>query len=173
VRAGGRTVSVRVRHPRLDADRRGIARAVRELEARRAELAAPGAPPPAPGELGIALLGDAELAGLHARFLGDPAPTDVITFEAQPSLGSAGEICVSVDAAVRQAGPRPAALSAELALYLVHGWLHLAGHDDLRPLPRRAMRRAEARALALLARKEALPRFSLRKKTRAIRTAAR
>ena len=51
-------------------------------------------------------------------------------------------------------------LSAELTLYLVHGWLHLAGHDDRAPGPRRAMRRAEAAALEVLRRAAALPRFS-------------
>ena len=62
-------------------------------------------------------------------------------------------------------------LSAELTLYVVHGWLHLAGHDALAPAPRRAMRRAEARALALLRAAGAIPHFTTRPlpKIRAIR----
>ena len=43
-----------------------------------------------------------------------------------------------------------AAFAAELLLYVVHGWLHLAGYDDLQPARKRLMRRAEARALRLL-----------------------
>jgi probable rRNA maturation factor len=46
-------------------------------------------------------------------------------------------------------------------LYLVHGWLHLAGYDDRTPAKKRVMRRAEARALALLRGARAVPRFAL------------
>jgi probable rRNA maturation factor len=113
-----------------------------------------------PGELSVAFLTDTALARLHGRFLSDPSPTDVITFPGDPALGTAGEICVCADAAVRVAGSRRDAFSAELTLYLVHGWLHLAGHDDLRPPLTRAMRRAEARALRLLREAGAMPRFA-------------
>ena len=44
----------------------------------------------------------------------------------------------------------------------MHGWLHLAGYDDLVPAKKRVMRRAEARALELLRRARCLPRFVLR-----------
>jgi probable rRNA maturation factor len=46
-------------------------------------------------------------------------------------------------------------------LYLVHGWLHLAGYDDLAPAKKRVMRRAEKRAMTLLARARAIPNFAL------------
>jgi probable rRNA maturation factor len=49
-------------------------------------------------------------------------------------------------------------------LYLVHGWLHLAGHDDLVTARKRAMRRAETRAMKILDRERALPKFALRKR---------
>jgi probable rRNA maturation factor len=105
-------------------------------------------------------LTDPALAQLHADFLADPTPTDVITFEGDPAQGTAGEICVSVDAAIREVGPRRD-FSAELTLYLVHGWLHLAGYDDLQPAKKRRMRRAEAKAMKLLRDAGALPRFQL------------
>ena len=104
----------------------------------------------------------------------DPTITDVITFEGDPASGAAGEICVSVDAALRHIGVDPASrrtvsaarladFSAELTLYLVHGWLHLAGYDDLQPAKKRIMRRAESRAMKLLRTTPfALPRFTLR-----------
>ena len=63
--------------------------------------------------------------------------------------------------AARRAGDTAARLSREIALYLVHGWLHLAGYDDGNPASRRAIRRAEARAMRLLARSAAMPRFKL------------
>jgi probable rRNA maturation factor len=151
-----RPVSVARRHPRLRVERGCVARAVRALDAAAASLGG-GCPP---GELSVAFVTDAALAGLHMRFLGDPSPTDVITF-GSAGPGSAGEICASADAAARRAGGGRAGFSRELSLYLVHGWLHLAGYDDRDPRSRRAMRSAEARAMRLLARAGAMPRFEL------------
>lgn len=108
--------------------------------------------------LSIVFLSDKELAALHGQFLDDPSITDVITFPPAPESGSAGEICVSADAARRTAGAR--GFSKELTLYVVHGWLHLAGHDDLKPELKRRMRRAETRALRLLEANRAMPRFT-------------
>jgi probable rRNA maturation factor len=45
---------------------------------------------------------------------------------------------------------------------VVHGWLHLAGYDDLVPAKKRKMRAAEARAMKLLAAAQAVPEFRLR-----------
>jgi len=112
------------------------------------------------GGLSVAFLGDPVLAGLHARYLGDPSATDVITFSGDAANNVAGEICVSVDAAERHARKTGARLSDEITLYVVHGWLHLAGYDDRTPAARRAMRRAEAQAMRLLA-PTAAPRFKL------------
>jgi probable rRNA maturation factor len=155
--SGGRALAIARRHPRLRIDRRSLAAAVACLDA-HAERFRGGCPP---GRLSLAFLRDAALARLHGRFLGDPSPTDVITFPAAPAEGAAGEICVSVDAACRRAGRSARRLSGELTLYLVHGWLHLAGYDDTEAGARRAMRRAEARALRLLAGSGGLPRFRL------------
>jgi len=114
------------------------------------------------GELSVVFMTDAALARLHGDFLDDPTTTDVITFEGDPTLGTAGEICVSADTAAAYARTQARDFSAELTLYLVHGWLHLAGHDDLAPAKKRAMRRAEARAMRLMTRASAVPQFSLR-----------
>lgn len=123
-----------------------------------------GLAPPAvpPGELSIVFLTDKDLAKLHADFLDDPSSTDVITFEGDRQLGTAGEICVSADTAATYARAHGHPFSTELTLYLVHGWLHLAGHDDLRPEKKRAMRRAEARAMRVLASAGAVPAFAMR-----------
>jgi len=152
----GRPLWVVNRHPRLAAARGGVQRALRILD-RHAGRFCGGCPP---GELSVALLTDRALARLHARFLGDPAATDVITFEGDAAASTAGEICVSADAALRQGGRR-GALAGELTLYIVHGWLHLAGYDDTTPAARRAMRRAEARAMRILREHSAVPRFKL------------
>lgn len=151
-----RSLAIANRHPRLRFDRRSLSAAVAALDAHAAEFLG-GCPP---GELSVVFLTDTALAGLHAEYLDDPAATDVITFTGDPALGVAGEICVSADAARRQAaGAR--AFSTELMLYVVHGWLHLAGYDDLQPAKKRVMRRAEARALRRLQAAGARPEFRL------------
>jgi probable rRNA maturation factor len=171
-----REISIANRHPRLRLDRRAVARVIHTLDAHLPDLGLTPAQVPQ-GELSLAFFTDAALAQLHADFLSDPTITDVITFAGDPTFGTAGEICVSVDAALRQLTARPPlrsqisnlkssttapAFSRELTLYLVHGWLHLAGFDDLVPAKKRAMRRAETRALRVLARARALPTFTLR-----------
>ena len=129
-----------------------------------------------PGELSIVFLTDPALAKIHADFMDDPSATDVITFEGDPSAGLAGEICVSADTAARfvglplvgtpERGRRQAPslqelFATELTLYVVHGWLHLSGYDDLRPDKKRRMRAAERRAMALLQKAKAIPAFRL------------
>jgi len=111
--------------------------------------------------LSVVFMTDDALAQLHADFLDDPTPTDVITFEGAPELGTAGEICVSADRAAIFSAEHDRDFSEELTLYLVHGWLHLAGYDDLKPALKRQMRAAEARAMRCLAEENALPCFSL------------
>lgn len=80
------------------------------------------------------------MAELHQRYCGRAIPTDVLTFD----LGSdaragriEGEIVVCADVAWREAGQRAnggaarrSAARVELALYVVHGVLHLTGHED-------------------------------------------
>lgn len=102
------------------------------------------------GELSIAFVDDATIAQIHADFMGDPTPTDVITFPADTEMESAGEIIVSVDHARQRASELGEPFSRELALYLIHGWLHLAGYDDCCDAERTKMRTAEQEALALL-----------------------
>jgi len=152
-----RDISIRNAHPRLKLDRRAVTRLIATLDAHRVRFDG-GCPD---GELSLAFLTDAEQADLHGRFLDDPTPTDVITFEGQPDFGQAGEICVSADTAAAYAEKHGHDFAEELALYLVHGWLHLAGYDDLQPALKRRMRAAEKRAMALLREAGALPAFRL------------
>jgi probable rRNA maturation factor len=145
-------------HPRLRLDKKAIARVVATLDA-HADQFRGGCPA---GELSLAFMSDAKLAQLHAEFLDDPTTTDVITFEGQPDFGVAGEICVSADTAAAYAQQHERDFSEELTLYVVHGWLHLAGYDDLQPPKKRLMRAAEARAMRLLHATQALPLFTLK-----------
>jgi len=153
-----RLLAIANRHPRLHVDRRALRQLIGVLDACATRFRG-GCPP---GELSVALLTDPDLARLHADFLGDPKTTDVITFAGQPALGLAGEICVSADTAAAYARKHRRQFAEELTLYVVHGWLHLAGYDDLVPVKKRAMRRAEHRALALLRNRRLRPAFRLR-----------
>ena len=91
----------------------------------------------------VALVDDKTMAELHERFLGVPGPTDVLSFPH-------GEIIVSADTAKREAIERGIDPLGELVLYVVHGALHLAGHDDKKPKPRLKMRAAERKVLTEL-----------------------
>ncbi len=99
----------------------------------------------------IAIVDDATIHQLNRRHLGHDWPTDVITFPlsdpGDPTLS--GELVVSAEMAAttaRQAEVRP---WDELALYVVHGLLHLCGYDDAVDHDRDAMRRREAEILAI------------------------
>jgi probable rRNA maturation factor len=83
-------------------------------------------------EIEVTLLSDPEIAAIHGEFLDDPTPTDVITFHH-------GEILISLDTAARQAPEHGLSLRDEIALYLIHGLLHLAGWDDHDPTEATAM----------------------------------
>ncbi|MCF7688877.1 MAG: rRNA maturation RNase YbeY [Cephaloticoccus sp.] len=154
-----RRTSIANHHPRLSLPRRAVQCAIHTLDQAAGRFNG-GCPA---GELSLVFLSDVALAKIHADFLHDPTPTDVITFAGDGSLGVAGEICVSVDRAAAYAAGHCHDFSTELTLYVVHGWLHLAGYDDIQPAKKRRMRAAEARALALLQAAAALPTFVLRK----------
>lgn len=74
-------------------------------------------------EISFVLVSDKRIAALHDEFMGDPTPTDVITFHH-------GEIVMSAETARREARQRGLPLPAEVARYAVHGLLHLAGWSD-------------------------------------------
>lgn len=125
-------------------------------------LRASGQFPIREGELSVVFVSDDEIARVHGDFMDDPTPTDVITFPADESMESAGEIIVSVDQARSRAEELDEPFSRELSLYLIHGWLHLAGYDDREATDRTEMRAAEQRALALLDRAEEPIEFRLK-----------
>ncbi len=92
----------------------------------QAQAKDPAAPLLHLAEIEASIVSDKTIAKVHADFLGDPTPTDVITFHH-------GEILVSADTAARE-GPRHGlTFDQELALYLIHGLMHLGGWDDHDP----------------------------------------
>ncbi len=158
-----RPVKVYSGHPRLRFTRPAVAAVIHALDA----AAAPatdchrGTWRLTPGELSVAFLTDAALARLHGDFMDDPSTTDVITFPAPDTdHGLAGEVCISVDTARNYAAQHDHAFAEELTLYLVHGYLHLAGYDDRTAVTRKQMRSAERLALAAVRAAKKMPEFA-------------
>ena len=93
--------------------------------------------------LEVALVDDATSDRVHRDFMNIAGPTDVITFHH-------GEIVIGAEVAHRQAAEYGEPLAREILRYLVHGLLHLAGHDDSEPGERAAMEAAQEIIVARL-----------------------
>jgi probable rRNA maturation factor len=108
-----------------------------------------------PLELSLLCVGAREMVRLNRRFTGRAEPTDVLSFpcgEEDPDTGRllVGEVVICRPVARRESRARGLPEPGELLLYAVHGWLHLAGHDDGTEARRRRMAAAERRILARL-----------------------
>ena len=98
--------------------------------------------------LAVTFVDDATLTRMHAEYLDDPTPTDVITFPlGDDGVGPIGELYVSTERARALAAERSVPYERELVLYVVHGALHLCGLDDHEPHERAEMRHAESAVL--------------------------
>ena len=94
----------------------------------------------------LLLTDDAEIARLLGGFLGDLTETDVISFD----IDGTAEVVVNVERAAREATRRGVSRADELALYVVHGVLHVCGFDDIESKDRARMRVAEREVLVTL-----------------------
>ena len=100
-------------------------------------------------ELGIVLVDDDGIAKLNAQYHNTQGPTDVLSFDYGEGQG---ELIISADHVIAQARRFRSTPSRELVLYVVHGILHLRGHNDVALRDRRRMRAAERRLMSCLAR---------------------
>jgi probable rRNA maturation factor len=91
-------------------------------------------------EIEFSLVSDEAIAKVHGDFMDDPTPTDVITFHH-------GEIIISLETASRQAREHGIAYENEVALYIIHGLLHLAGWEDTEPGMRAEMHTLQSQIL--------------------------
>jgi probable rRNA maturation factor len=102
-------------------------------------------------ELSIALVDDATIADLNARYRGDSRATDVLSFSlvegeyADRGGNLLGDVVISVETAALQARRAHRGLDAEVARLLIHGTLHLLGHDHEADDEARTMRAEERR----------------------------
>ena len=108
-------------------------------------------------DITIVLTDDDQLHELNLDYLGVDAPTDVLSFpasESDPETGARylGDILISVDRAAQQAQVAGHSLQAEAQLLVVHGTLHLLGHNHAD---------AEQKARMWVAQAEVLKRLGL------------
>ena len=110
---------------------------------------------PEPAELTVLITGDENLRTLNRDFLGHDTPTDVLAFpsgETDPDTGARylGDIAISYPRARAQAAQGKHPVWAELQLLVVHGVLHLLGHDHDEPDEHGRMWAAQAEILKRL-----------------------
>lgn len=91
-------------------------------------------------EVEVTLVSDRTMAKLHTDFMKLAGPTDVLTF-------SHGEIVISAETAQANARRYRKRLAHEIALYTVHGLLHLNGFEDATAKGAAEMRAAQTRIL--------------------------
>ena len=101
------------------------------------------------GEISIAVVNDAEMHMLNRKYLDHDYPTDVLSFVLEDEEGHLdGEIIASSDYATKEAVRYGWTTDDEVLLYVIHGTLHLVGHDDQEPAAKREMREREKHYLA-------------------------
>jgi probable rRNA maturation factor len=86
-------------------------------------------------ELSVALVDDAEISTLNARWRDRKGATDVLSFSllegdfSDHRAGLLGDVVISVETAARQAADRHRSLDEIVTRLLIHGVLHLVGFD--------------------------------------------
>ncbi len=106
-------------------------------------------------DLTVVLTDDEQLQDLNREFRDIDAPTDVLSFpssEADPETGRRylGDVLISVQRAEEQAAAGGHPLEAEIQLLVVHGVLHLLGHDHAEDEEKARMWAAQTEVLARL-----------------------
>lgn len=94
-------------------------------------------------DLSVLLVDETTMADYHERFMDLPGPTDVLSFpmdelrapddDDEPPLGLLGDIVLCPQVTARQAAENGREPDAEAEYLLIHGLLHLLGHDHAEP----------------------------------------
>lgn len=100
-------------------------------------------------ELSILLVDETTMTDYHVRFMDLPGPTDVLSFpmdelrapadDEDPPLGMLGDIVLCPTVTAAQAADNGRTPEAEADYLLVHGLLHLLGHDHAEPEEKKVM----------------------------------
>jgi probable rRNA maturation factor len=126
--------------PAIDSDRwADLARAVLDTEG-------------AEGELTLTFVDVAEMTALNVEHMGKAGPTDVLSFplddEPMPGVPTLlGDVVICPAVAADQFADHAGTFDDELALLVVHGILHVLGHDHDEPDETAVMRRRERELL--------------------------
>jgi len=85
------------------------------------------------GQVTVLVTSDAAMRELNLRFRGKNQPTDVLSFRSEHLVRGtenvAGDVAISVETAQRQSVEQGHSLATEIKVLMLHGLLHLAGHD--------------------------------------------
>jgi probable rRNA maturation factor len=103
-------------------------------------------------EISLAFVDNPTIHQLNRRYLHHDEPTDVLSFPLSEAGAKTlnGELVLGVEVAQSEAQERGHDVQVELALYVIHGLLHLCGEDDKSPEAARQMRQRERHYLAKL-----------------------
>jgi probable rRNA maturation factor len=104
----------------------------------------------ATGHITVLLTDDAEIRRLNGGFRGRDKATNVLSFPAPYGALTLGDLAVSLGVLRREAAGEGRGLAAHFGHLVVHGTLHLLGHDHLAAGQAASMERAEARILRRL-----------------------
>lgn len=102
------------------------------------------------GHVSILLTDDGEIRRLNGGFRGKEKATNVLSFPAPYGALTLGDLAVSLGTVRREALREGRSLPAHFTHLVVHGTLHLLGHDHIAPGEAARMERAEARILRRL-----------------------
>jgi probable rRNA maturation factor len=81
------------------------------------------------GDVTVVLAPDSLMRSLNSRYRQQDWPTDVLAFAAAAGSEELGDVVIGVETAARQAREHGHALMDELKILVMHGFLHLLGHD--------------------------------------------
>jgi len=100
-------------------------------------------------ELSILLVDEDTMSAYHERFMGEPGPTDVLSFpmdelrepepDEEPPLGLLGDIVLCPKVTAGPAASMGRTPEEEADYLLIHGLLHLLGHDHAEPDEKKVM----------------------------------
>lgn len=99
--------------------------------------------------LNIIFVSNSEIRKLNSKYLGRETSTDVIAFSGdgikveEKGFDFFGDIAISSDKALENAGSYGTTFTEEIVLYVIHGILHLAGYDDITDKERAVMKEKE------------------------------
>ena len=119
-------------------------------------VAALGLPEALSGEVSVLLTTDDEVRALNRDWRGKDAPTNVLSFPAEPVPGlpdeaqPLGDLALAWGTVEREAEARGVPVLDHAAHLIVHGLLHLLGYDHRDGTEARSMEALERRAMATM-----------------------